>query len=300
MLHKEQRIILPPSGVLTIFVFGDLQYGAEGFLKEAWEEFEHEYKTTPEPKTCIGLGDYGDSFRPTIMKALDSVFAKDNDAKREQDHIFIDSQDKFLDTMEFLKGKIMGLHEGHHKYTMADGSSSTQRMCTALKTTFLGWMASTRIVLVPSSRQRQGSRSAGYAYTIISMHGTGSAQCAATDFRWLETRIVPAFVADGFLRGHSCKSGAWTPFERAIVRRKGVPGLDRVPVKCMNVGGFSRGYTDGWRSSYVEEKGLTPQAQGYGIIRLKLGKLPSTMSSKYSGLQSEYVNRLYQPPTVNY
>ena len=87
---------------------------------------------------------------------------------------------------------------------------------------------------------------------------------------WMEQNIVSGFEANHFLMGHGCKSANFVPHEKAVVRRVGLPGIDRQLPRCLIVGGFARCYTDGWNSDYGERSGFTPQPIGWGIIRLKL------------------------------
>ena len=243
-----------------------------GFDEGAWEEFVDEFKSTP-GAMAIGLGDYGDFLRPSMAGKLYGTLSQDDSAKRQVDDMVRRTQDKLLDKLQFLEGKLIGLHDGHHQWNFADGSNSTQRICSALKAPYLGWMASTRLVLSPRSaikRAKNKERAPGQVYTIISMHGSGSARAATTDARWLEANIVPAFVADIYAKGHSCKSVAWSPFSRMHIRRRGEIGVDEVLTRCLNVGGFHRGYTNGWDSSYVERAGFSPQATAWAVCRFKL------------------------------
>lgn len=263
MVHHGRQIILKKfRDTCSIFLFGDLQFGTDGFDEEAWEQFEDEFKSTPHAY-ALGLGDYEDWLRPTMRARVLSQMAHDDSARQQLDDKIRRDQDRFLDRLQFLEGKIIGLHSGHHEWEFSQGDNSTQRLASALKAPYLGWMASTRLILgFIGCRTHE-------AYTIISMHGSGSSAFATTDARSLETKVVPAWVANHYVRGHSCKSVAWSPCERHIIRRAGPYGETIQTIRCMNIGGFSRGYTDGWKSSYVERSGMLPQPVGWGIIRLK-------------------------------
>lgn len=263
MIHHGRSFKIRTSETLSVFLFGDLQFrrNDDAFDSSAWEQFKDEFKSTPNA-WAIGLGDYEDFLRPTMRARVQASVAGDDSARQQIDDRVRSEQEAIIKEMSFLEGKIIGLHSGHHEWEFCTGDNSTQRLCLALKAPYLGWMASTRISVTSDGKD-------GNIYTIVSMHGTGSAQAASTDAKWLETRIVPAFEADHYVRGHSCKSIAWTPFERHSIRRCGPCGENVKPVRCINVGGFNKGYTDGWRSSYVERSGMIPQAVGWGVIRLK-------------------------------
>ena len=264
MLHHGKVFKLKTSEMLSIFIFGDLQFrrNDDAFDSSAWEQFRDEFKSTPNA-WALGLGDYEDFLRPTMRARIQASVAGDDSARQQIDDRVRSEQEAIIKEMSFLEGRLIGLHSGHHEWEFSTGDNSTQRLCQALKSPYLGWMASTRVGI-----GEEWSNST-FTYTIISMHGTGSALATTTDARWLESRIVPAFEADHYIRGHSCKSVAWTAFERHSIRRAGPFGDIVKPVRCINVGGFNKGYTDGWKSSYVERAGLTPQAVGWAVIRIK-------------------------------
>lgn len=279
MVHHSFDINLGSEA--TIFAFGDLQFGMPGFDEEAWQEFKNEFKRTPNAY-AIGLGDYGDALRPTMMTILTSAMAKDDSAKQQLDDHFRQTHDKIVEKMEFLKGHLIGLHNGHHCWDFIDGTNSDQRLCTALKTRYLGWMASTRLNL---SVYRGGSI---LSYTMVSMHGTGGGGFTSTDVGFLEKKIAPAWGADHFIKGHSCKSHTSEPFEKKEIRRNGPCGVLTRLVRCMGVGGFHQGYTDGHSSSYVERSGFLPQPIGWGVIKIRPKK--GVAISKETGLsKSAYV-----------
>jgi len=277
MIHHISRIPLDWKKPVTLFFFGDLQLGTDGFSKEAWQEFKEEFIGTPN-SYALGLGDYSDWLRPSMRGRLMGPMAHDDSARRQLDAMYRKSQDKMLDELEFLKGKLIGLHTGHHEHDFSDGTNGTQRLCSALKAPYLSWMASTRFCFYSKYNKRFG-----LIFTVISMHGTGAARYATTDSRWLEVNIVPAFEANLYVKGHGCKSVAWIPFERQNVRRVGIAGLDKTLIRCLNVGGFSQGYTDGWRSSYVEKAGLTPQPIGWAIARFRLTRKDKNKPTGRSG-----------------
>jgi hypothetical protein len=261
MIDHEFKIQATYTKPATIFFFGDLQWGAPGFDNYAWEEFKREFKSTPNA-WALGLGDYGDWLRPSMRAPLKASMTKDKSARVMMDDMIRRKQDDLINKMAFLEGKLIGLHQGHHCWEFASGDNSDMRICSALKTKYMGWMADTRLMF-KGYREKDT-----LALTMVSMHGTGNSRYTGTDSRWLDQNIVPAFDAEVYVKGHGCKADAWSPFERQIVKRKGAIGLARQKLYCLNVPGFSRGYTNGWDSSYVEQAGFQPQPLGWGIMRV--------------------------------
>lgn len=269
MVHHIHRVPLRWAQVLSLFVWGDTQWrdeGDEGFDAQAWEAFRDDVKAAKRngPVRLLGLGDYGDWLRPSMRSKVQSALSGDDDARQQADSMVQRKQESLLKLLSFMEGDLIGLHLGHHAWEFANGTNDTQWLCSALKTSYLGWMATTRLML-DGPIKSQG----GHTYTIVSMHGTGNARYVTTDARWLEANIVPAFIADHYFRGHGCKAAAWEPFERQMVRRRGQAGVAKARVRCMTVGGFHKGYTDGHQTTYVEKAGFTPQPVSWGVVRFR-------------------------------
>lgn len=280
---------------IDVFFFGDRQEGSSGYCQEAWEAFRDEWKASKNPY-AIGLGDYGDWLRPTMRKHLSSVTSKDDDTKAAIEKMVLKEHDKTIDAMEFLKGRIIGLHEGHHNYGLMNGTNLDQRLCSALKAPYLGWSATHRLVLTPFKKTGHHS----HVITILSTHGNANGRKVHSALAWMDANFASAWIADVYVMGHGCKSGNEAPFERSFVRRVGPPGIDRRVPRIMAVGGFARGWTDGWNSDYVERAGMSPQPLGWGVMRVrrsqkKADALAAGISSrKYNGITLEVVNRFFE------
>ena len=268
MIHHVTRLPLDFKHGANIFVFGDRQEGSEGYLDEAWQEFRDEFKRTPN-SYALGVGDYGDWLRPSMRAKLLAPLSQDDSSRSMLEKDILRTHDQIIDKMEFLKGRLIGLHEGHHNWTMLGGLSLDQRLASALKAPFLGWTASTRLVL--EAKKNNDSRG-GYVYTMISTHGNANGRKVASALNWMEANIVSGWDADQYIMGHGCKSAAFSPSERNLIRRFGPAGVDHRVPRCLIVGGFCKSYTDGWQSGYAERAGFAPQPIGWGIISLKLVK----------------------------
>lgn len=251
----------------TLFLFGDLQADAkDGFSMEAWQEFRKAFKSNKNA-WGLGLGDYGDWIRPMLRAKVQQALSGDQSARRQADDQNRQNTNAIIEMMEFMKGRLIGLHTGHHCWEYASGDNSDMRIAAALKAPYLGWMAATRLAMYQPCRPTHG-----YVVTMVSMHGTGNSRYATTDSRWLENNIVPAWGANIYAKGHACKSVAWSPYKRNDIRRHGPPGIDERVIHCLNVPGFHEGYTNGWDYSYVERNGFLPQSLGWGEVEIHLGQ----------------------------
>ena len=292
MVHHETSLPLKGGGV-AVFLFGDLQLGSQGFDDEAWEQFKQEFKSTPNA-IGLGLGDYGDWLRPSMRSRVQGSISGDDSARSMMDDLVRSDQDKkggVLDKMDFLKGRLIGLHSGHHEWEWGTGGNSTQRLCSALKAPYLGWMASTRLKLAYGALAKRTSKfTRTFAYTMVTMHGTGNGRFVGSDTNWMERNIVSAWDADFYARGHGCKAAAWHPFERNYVRTSGPCGVDKSTPDCMLIGGFNRSFTDGWQSSYAERAGFAPQPVSWGVLRIR--RTQDIASANIKGLSGKKTRTL--------
>jgi hypothetical protein len=131
---------------------------------------------------------------------------------------------------------------------------------------------------------------------MVSTHGNANGAKVGAAVNWMEGKLVAGFSADHYIMGHGCKNANFVPQERRVIRRIGNPGVENQIPRCMIVGGFSQGYTNGWESDYVERAGMVPQPIGWGIIRFairtsrKSEALARGVSARTNTLQVEQVN----------
>jgi hypothetical protein len=293
MIHHITKLAVPAEG-LSLFVFGDLQKGSKCYNPEAWAEFRHQFKTCPRPAVALGLGDYGDFLRPSMRPAVESAMKKDDSARAMFDASILKTHDEIIENMDFLEGKLVGLHEGHHTWYLASGGNLDQRLASALKAPYLGWTASTRFVF-ERSWARNGCGT--HVYTMVSTHGNANGAKVGAAVNWMEGKLVAGFDADHYVMGHGCKSANFVPQERRRIRRVGAPGVENSLPRCLIVGGFAQGYTNGWESDYVERAGMVPQPVGWGEIRFyirtagKTDALSRGIGARTNRLEVEQLNQ---------
>ncbi len=251
-----------------LYFFGDRQEGSTGYVPEAWETFKQEFKSSKKKKAVIGLGDYGDWLRPSLQPILKGALGKDDSARGMLDKAILKEHDKIIDAHEFLKGYVIGLHEGHHNWTTLDGINLDQRLASALKTRFLGFAAGTRLVLNTAFGGK--SKEQSYVATVFSTHGNANGRKVPGALSWVENNIANAKIYDIYAIGHGCKSGNEAPFERQECRRIGPPGEKKSVPRIIAVGGFCKGWTDGWKSDYVEKAGMSPQPLAWAKVTFRL------------------------------
>lgn len=275
-----------------LYFFGDRQEGARGYVPEAWEAFKDEFINSKRKKAAIGLGDYGDWLRPSLRPAVKGSLGKDDSARRMLDKAILKEHDKIIGAHEFLKGHLIGLCEGHHNWTTLDQINLDQRLATALNARFLGFAATVRLVLRSMyegkvHRGKNGHCDTGRVATLFATHGNANGRKVSGALAWAENNLANSILADLYVIGHGCKSGNDAPNERTEIRRIGPPGVKRSVPRIMAVGGFCRGYTNGWESDYIERAGMSPQPLGWGKIIFRLvQRMPQQIAGGLTGRKS--------------
>lgn len=291
MIHHISEIKADSAGNARLLAFGDLQSDADGFLNEAFDQFMDEMK---KPNTAaLGLGDYGDWMRPTMRARLGVALSGDDSTRRQLDNMVRREQDKLLNKMRGLEGKLIGVHTGHHCHEFADGTNSDQRLACALKAPYLGWMATTRLLV---KKHRTDDEKGAYAYTIVSTHGSCNSRKTGGAATWTEDNLVRAWIADQYILGHCCKGISWVPHERNLVRRRGPAGIETTLPRCLQVPGFHSGYAE--NGGYVERNAFPPQPAGWGEIKLKITS--SKAAAALGGLKNPKSERLIIEQHVRY
>ena len=277
MIHQIVR--KPLKNKLTLFLFGDLQWGIPAFNEAGFRMFKEDFLETPNA-IALGLGDYEDFLR---WSARVKIYSHADAEKHQQlDNRVMKFQDELINKLSFLDGKCIGIHEGHHGWEFKSGIKSDQRLASALKAPFLGFMASTRLIVERTSSDH-------FSYTIISTHGNANARRTGGKTSWLENNIKSGWDANHYIMGHSCAMIAWSPGLIKRIRRVGPP-VDNILPQCLQVGGFSDAYTDGWNSSYVERSGFSPQPVNYAKIEFTVTQ--SMGKAEVRGLKTKGKNSI--------
>jgi len=261
ILHRY--IVNVPSRRINIRPVGDLQIGESGFREDLWKKWKRE---TIEDKTSliIGMGDYTDRFRPTIDKKLRQVLVTDPSAHIEFDELIMKEIQGIAEEFKPFKGRIIGLHSGHHEHTFYSGVNSVQYLCQLLGVKYLGFVAMVQLIL----RRGKGSHS----IDIFSTHGCGGASLINSDLAKLERTIMPYWDADVFLRGHSTKAYVVDGHPLNCLssnRGNGELSIQRKKRVLVNTGGFMEGYVQG-QTSYVEQANMPPCALGWCTVGIHM------------------------------
>ncbi len=275
MFLSVKEINCLKSETINIFVFGDIQEHSSGFSEEYFQAFKSDFLSTKNAY-AIGLGDYGDFVRPSLMKRINTIMdpVQDRDYRNQLDKMVDADLRRLCDKFSFLKGRTLGITSGHHEWAFLSGDTSTQRLAKYLGADFLGW-TSYLVLKVRyfknqselKNRKSVNIKSSSFAVKFYCTHGSGGGLYNHSDLSNLERKIAPYWIADVYLRGHSSK-GELAPIELNDVSLSGDCKIIKKTRWLVNCPGMMNGYIDG-DTSYVEMNNMPPASLGYSRVEIK-------------------------------
>jgi hypothetical protein len=239
----------------TIIPFGDVHYGASLHCARSWAEFQYRCKHTENPY-YFGMGDYFDLASTSEREVL--ADKKLHLTTHETIGQWVDGMvEQYLETIAFMKGRLIGMIEGNHYYQYADGSTSTQRMAQRLKGQYFGVEAHGRIYF--------NVRSIRKSLRVYAHHGAGSGATRGGSLNRL-AQMERGFAADVYLMGHDHQLGTWTG-NRVDLDAYSKQVHD--PILYVRTGSFLRTRVHG-RPSYIVDIAGNPSTLGWASIEVKM------------------------------
>lgn len=245
----------------NLMPFGDLQAGSAVFMKDKWDEYVSDVKTSRNVIT-IGMGDYTDNFRPTIQGRLKVALGSDDAGKTfdgmHKKHIKNEVYPLLKDVVKH--SVCLGLLGGHHDMTYNNGTNSTQYLCELLGVPYLGdGEALLRVHLKMST--------VILPFVLYATHGQGTGGAVGSAITKLQ-RMLSHMDVDIILRGHSCDKFIFQE-PQYYLSHAHPPKLRCRNRLVANTGSFSDGRTEG-ETTYVEKQNLVPKAVGYIQIHINV------------------------------
>lgn len=180
-----------------LFIFGDVHRDSPLCAEERWKEFLAEAKAAKHA-LFLGMGDYLDNFSTSERSILS------DDRLHETTRKDLEAAGKrkvreLAREMGFMRGKLIGLLEGNHYATFANGTTSTQYLCECLGCRYLGVATFVRLVFTKGKNHT-------LAFDIHAHHGKGASRLIGGSFN----RVAQMFEhcdADLVVMGHDHKRG---------------------------------------------------------------------------------------------
>ena len=256
----EYRIPFKKYGDITYIIpFGDIHRSAPLCHKEKWLEFLDWARTK---KNCyfLGMGDYDDLVSTSERAGLAGAKLHDSTLQTIES-VYRKHTDKLVKELSFMKGRVIGLLEGNHYAVFQNGTTSTQRMCEALKCKYLGVSAFIRLGLYTL-----GKHNSSYAVDIWAHHGLGASRLVGGSLNRVQQMSEVAEFDIG-LMGHDHKKSVATVNRLKLHKGHGILRLSHRKVVLARTGSFLRGYVPG-QVSYVADGMYSPT--DLGCVKIEL------------------------------
>ena len=259
---KEDYFIVPWS---------DPHHGHKLFCQSAWDDFAYWGKHHPNAY-YIGNGDYEDSFRAHTRKTIKDKFEADEQSVIHEENMR--RLGEFESLMEFMRGRLIGVGDGNHDWTFADGRNTAQVIAHDFGCEYLGVMSAIRITF-----DYHGRRS---AITYVQHHGSSStAQTAGGKFNAVE-RMARSYDADIVATGHDHKKGiTWAQTRiKFIVDSKSGQLIPKEYTPLLVRSGACLKMLEPGVATYTVDRNFAPLALGYNAVRVRISVADNKMRLK--------------------
>lgn len=239
--------------MIYIEPLGDMHIGHAGFDEEKLRRRVSVIEQD-EDRYWIGMGDYVDAVSPWRKGDLDRRFSED--VYRSKYPTISEQIEKFIELVEPIKGKCMGLLWGNHEWAKMESGDFVRSFCRPLGVSFLGSRCLICLV-AKSGKKKLGS------WWIYAIHGSYSGQQKGAAMNKVD-RIPRHVDADIYLVAHTHMKGVF-PESRAIpVIRNGKVQVIEKDIVFAFTGGFLRQFVWG-DDSYMDKSGF-PKSIRVGTI----------------------------------
>jgi hypothetical protein len=255
------RISLPRGKSLKFIPFGDIHRDSELCDVERWQNFLRRCRDEDDAWTRYLLMGDPNEFASSSERLILSNPKLHESTKRMMEKTAGDDNNELISEIMFMKGRMLGVIEGNHRWEFMDGTTSDQRIATALKSKFLGGLCCIRVIITQEGRTVN--------VDIVATHGKAGGKTAGATINQMDElrRIFP--LADIYCGGHDHKRGVW-PESTLLLQNSGRRGkmiLKQKRQLLCRTGSFLRGYVDG-EESYVADRLLRPCE--LGTIKLEI------------------------------
>lgn len=261
--YYEQRFDHTTSEPHYLLPFGDVHYKNPGFHKELWEEWC--VWASEKPRSIfIGMGDFIELFSDSERRGMNCVNLHQSSQKTMDD--FAKSIcDEFIENILFMRGKLLGMHEGNHFYQFQNGMTSTQYMCQKLDCPYLGATALTRISFNYSKTVETKSHWRA-SVDVFSHHGKGASRLVGGSLNTVQ-QMAECAEANIYLMGHDHKKSIGMSSKLGLTQGKSGIQLREKRLLYARTGSFLKSY-ENEKPSYVAKALLNPS--DLGTVKIEL------------------------------
>ena len=276
--------------------FGDIHWDSPKCSMDRWHEW-CEWAAKKKNSLFLGMGDYFDSVSTHERRVFLNPDLHD-DTIENLETFYRKQVHAFAKEIKFMKGRLIGLIEGNHHVTFADGTTSTHLLCSLLETKYLGVMAAVRL----SFRQIKGfPNNFTYPIDIVAHHGLGASRLLGGSINKV-AQMSDWWEADLFLMGHDHQKIVAEREKLKISyshRNRESSKVVARKVVSARTGTFLKGYAPG-KSSYAAAKVMPSTTLGTIKVELTPRRFrhrhtakrggPSVPAQGYRTLEDSYID----------
>jgi len=275
-LHRYEIKVAKINEPIYLIPFGDVHRDSPMCNVEKWKEFLDWAKKKPR---CLflGMGDYVDLASTSERDLLHNKNLHESTLKT-LDNIYKKHADKFVKEIDFMNGKLIGLIEGNHYADLGNGTTTTQRMCDAMNTKYLGCMSVIRLTFIYGKTNKS-------SVDIVAHHGRGAGRMLGSSLNGVQ-KMAESVHGNIYLQGddHRKLAGMTTKMEINSTLN-GEIILKHKKQIFLRTGSFLDSHKDG-HASYVVDANMNPTDLGVVKIELTPRRLIKTVGGKH--VESEF------------
>jgi hypothetical protein len=272
---------LKRSNRLFIAFVGDNHDDVDGHVSDhlvALKAFCKRYK--PHEVLFHLMGDYGD-FCSTSERAIIKNSKLHDTTIRTLDDVASTRLKKRIKQFEFMKGRVIGVHNGNHDWHFTtgeyEGRYASEVLAESLQAKHIGYVAYSVIQM-----KNVIGDNCGMKMDIVSCHGKGGGKRIGAGFNTIEDMSYIFEGADIYAQGHNHQLGG-IPSARLTVdlcAKTGKLIYKEKVISFIRTGSAMQGYKPGDRT-YVSDSLMKPCALGFPISVIEFSRKKAKDGSRH-------------------
>lgn len=259
--HYQTIEIENMDELTNIWFTGDWHVGCAGHDEDRFNYFLHKAAKDKEKTFYVGMGDYFDFASSSEQKDMKKGKLHETTIAMF-DEIVESNVSKLAQKIKQMRGNMIGLVEGNHSWTYANGNTATKDLAERLTTKELGWLSFVTLNFNIKSRSKN------VKVTMVLCHGKAGGKLMGNSVNQIDDlkRIFP--TADIYVMGHDHQRFAVPSTVILPIYQNNKTYLKQKRQFLCRSGSFLKSYTEN-KSEYVTGRLLKPS--DLGAIKLQIG-----------------------------
>lgn len=227
---------------MRLVFFGDVHRDAPLHARDKWKEFLA-YSKQLKNAWFVGMGDYIDSMSTSEREAMIRASMHESTAC-DLENMALAKVSLLAKELDFMRGRLVGLLNGNHFFSLPSGINSDQKLCEKLGCRYLGVSSFVRLTFDYRSRCE--------TFDLWLHHGAGGARLPGGSINRVD-QMREAAEADAYAMGHDHKRSAIPANPKLyLARTNNGPKLKEKQQWLLRTGSFLKAYENGHVSYNVD------------------------------------------------